>query len=59
VYFSHSERNRNDFSQVGRIRGKLREIEFLHRVINMRTERNNKVLGNVISISLTVGKVLK
>mgnify|MGYP007080221667 CR=1 FL=1 len=59
MHFSHSERNGNDFSQVGRIRGKLREIEFLHRVVNMRTERNNKVLGKVISVSLTVGKALK
>jgi len=30
VYFSHSGRHRNDFSQVGRIRSKLGELEFLH-----------------------------
>ena len=34
-------------------------MEFSHRVDKTRTERNEKMLGKVISISLTLGKALK
>jgi len=58
VCFFHSGRNGNDFSQVGRIRSKLGETEFLQCAIAVRTGKKNKMDRKVISVFLTVRKAL-